>query len=118
MRRISLTLAVLLLMMLVQDARGSCRVNCPGGHLGVCVERGGQCECSCIMGVDKAAGTVRVMLQRLGVSEAGIQTGINLFSEELNSGKRDFTVTFTDEHVEVTIRAMEGKEISEAVYVE
>jgi len=106
MRRASLLIAVLLL--LVQDAVGSCHANCEKGHKGVCVERDGHCECSCIEEITEAPAEARALLAMVGVSPAGVEEGVQLVRAKVKAGEGSFTVTFTDKGKIVTIKVTDG----------
>jgi hypothetical protein len=105
----ALCIALLMINLVAAEVLAECTGTCPEGYISACVEINGNCRCTCVEKA-RAGSQVRGLLEAAGLSPQGIETGVRLFTDELNSGKRGFVIEFTDRDSTVIIRASFGDE--------
>jgi hypothetical protein len=70
----------------------ACRGECEAGYLSVCVQRGSNCNCTCVKGIKAGEDVVRRALESEHVPSDTIDEAISKYSDQASKQR---TVSFT-----------------------
>lgn len=80
-----------------------CKGDCPEGYRSVCVQRGSNCNCSCVKDVAEGAGALRSLLEAYNVPSARIDEAVRSYRQRAGQAG-EFSFTISDEGRTLTIR--------------
>ena len=99
----ALSLAVWLVGALLNvQTTQACTGECPRGFKSVCVQRGSDCNCSCVKTVEAGITALRNLFQRYSVSSQTVNDAARRY-REFASGSSKFSFTVEDQGQRFTV---------------
>ena len=75
---------------------GACSIECKTGQTGICVEKDGNCQCTCVDNAAQGTAQVRRLLHDMQASEEAAEKAARLYEEHIKKGDRDFSFSVED----------------------